>query len=123
VISTFGAKARAYADRLGDIEAIVVEPEVIGDGYREAVRRREQGESVYGLVLIDDPRVAFGYLYGEQILAQLPGYDVRQTAIDQLAGVWLWDAKYLFGLNARVVTKPHSGDWHPIVAYETDLTN
>jgi peptide/nickel transport system substrate-binding protein len=46
-----------------------------------------------------------------------------KTAIDQSAGVWLWDAKYLFGLNARVVTKPHSGDWHPIVAYETDLTN
>jgi peptide/nickel transport system substrate-binding protein len=46
-----------------------------------------------------------------------------KMAVDQSAGVWLWDAKYLFGLNARVVTKPHSGDWHPIVAYETDLTN
>ena len=46
-----------------------------------------------------------------------------KMAVDQSVGVWLWDAKYLFGLNARVVTKPHSGDWHPIVAYETDLTN
>jgi len=46
-----------------------------------------------------------------------------RVAVDQSAGAWLWDAKYLFGLNTRVVTTPHSGDWHPIVAYETDLTN
>jgi ABC-type transport system substrate-binding protein len=48
---------------------------------------------------------------------------VVKTAVDQRAGIWLWDAKYLFGLNKRVKVQPRSGDWHPILAYEAELTN
>jgi peptide/nickel transport system substrate-binding protein len=46
-----------------------------------------------------------------------------KKAVDESAGIWLWDAKYLFGMNKRVKVQPHSGDWHPIVAYEAELTN
>jgi peptide/nickel transport system substrate-binding protein len=42
-------------------------------------------------------------------------------AVQDAAGVWLWDAKYLFGINRRLRVIPHSGDWHPIVASEIDL--
>jgi peptide/nickel transport system substrate-binding protein len=45
-----------------------------------------------------------------------------KKAVDESAGIWLWDAKYLFGINKRVKVRPHSGDWHPIVAYEAELT-
>jgi peptide/nickel transport system substrate-binding protein len=48
---------------------------------------------------------------------------VVKLAVDQKAGVWLWDAKYLFGINKRVKVQPRSGDWHPILAYEAELTN
>jgi peptide/nickel transport system substrate-binding protein len=44
-----------------------------------------------------------------------------KTAVDQQAGAWLWDAKYLFGINKRVSVTPRSGDWHPILAYEATL--
>jgi hypothetical protein len=26
-------------------------------------------------------------------------------------------------MNKRVKVRPHSGDWHPIVAYEAELTD
>jgi len=85
VISAFGPQAIAYAQRLGDLEAIVVQPDFIGTGYAEAVRRRELGHSFYGLVCVDDPRIAFGYQHGEEILAQIPDHERRRLAIDQLA--------------------------------------
>lgn len=44
-----------------------------------------------------------------------------KLAVDQNAGIWLWDAKYLFGINSRITVQPHSGDWHPILAYEVSL--
>jgi peptide/nickel transport system substrate-binding protein len=47
---------------------------------------------------------------------------VVDTAIDQKAGIWLWDANYLFGINKRVTVEPRSGDWHPILAYEAQLS-
>jgi hypothetical protein len=40
-----------------------------------------------------------------------------KLAVDQHAGIWLWDANYLFGINKRVAVTPRSGDWHPILAY------
>jgi peptide/nickel transport system substrate-binding protein len=42
-------------------------------------------------------------------------------AVQDAAGIWLWDAKYLFGINKRLRVTPHSGDWHPIVAHEIDF--
>ena len=42
-------------------------------------------------------------------------------AVQDAAGIWLWDAKYLFGINRRLRVIPHSGDWHPIVASEIDF--
>jgi hypothetical protein len=85
VISAFGPKATAYAQRLGDLEAIVADPEWIGTAYVEAVRRRGTGRPFYGLVNVDDPRVAFGYRHGGEILAQLPDHESRMAAADQLA--------------------------------------
>lgn len=41
--------------------------------------------------------------------------------VQDAAGIWLWDAKYLFGINRRLKVTPHSGDWHPIVASEIDF--
>lgn len=85
MLSSFGPKAAALAPRLGDIDAVVTDREVIGHGYVEAVRRREAGQSFYGLVTFDDPRIAFGYAYADQILAQLTDYDVRVHVCEQLA--------------------------------------
>jgi peptide/nickel transport system substrate-binding protein len=48
---------------------------------------------------------------------------VVKTAVEQKAGIWLWDAKYLFGINKRVRVQPRSGDWHPILAYEAELVS
>jgi ABC-type transport system substrate-binding protein len=69
----------------------------------------------------------------KSIAAVLPVVDHRareaaaraavKKAVDESAGIWLWDAKYLFGINKRIRVQPHSGDWHPIVAYEAELTN
>ena len=84
MISSFGPNATAYARRLGEMDAIIADPEFIGVAYREAVRRLELGQSFYGLVCIDDPRVSFGYRHGAEILAQLPDYDLRRTVMDEL---------------------------------------
>ncbi len=85
MISAFGPKATAYAHRLGELDAILVDPEHIGEAYSEAVRRRGRGHQFYGLVCVDDPRVAFGYQHGEEILAQIPDLDRRRRIADQLA--------------------------------------
>jgi hypothetical protein len=84
MITAYGDRARAFAQRLGDLEAIVTDADNVGHAYREAVRRREAGESFYGLTLIDDRRVAFGYAYGNQILAQASDYDVRRAVAQRL---------------------------------------
>jgi hypothetical protein len=85
MISAYGPAATAYAERLGDVEAVITEFSHIGTAYVEAVRRRNLGERFYGLVCVDDPRVAFGYRHGHAILAQIPGYDDRCIVADRLA--------------------------------------
>jgi hypothetical protein len=85
MISAFGPIAQRYAQRLGDLEAIICDPEFIGLAYAEAVRRRERGESFYGLVCIDDPRVYFGYKHAENILVQMRDFDTRRHVMDLLA--------------------------------------
>jgi hypothetical protein len=85
MLASYGPSAQAYAQRLGDVEAIVTDADSIGAAYVEAVRRRELNESFYGLLCVDDPRVAFGYKYADQILAQIPDYDFRRFSLHQLA--------------------------------------
>jgi glycosyltransferase involved in cell wall biosynthesis len=84
MISAIGERAKSYAQRIDNVDAILVDAEAIGNGYREAVRWRELGRSFYGLVCVDDPRIAFGYQYGEQILGQVTDYDVRRAVAGQL---------------------------------------
>jgi hypothetical protein len=84
VIKAFGPKATAYAERLGEVNAIVADPEVVGTAYQEAVRWRNEGGSFYGVVCVDDPRVAFGYAHAEAIFRQLPDFDARRYVVDQL---------------------------------------
>jgi len=84
VISAYGPRALRYAALLGDINAVICDPDYLGEGYLEAIRRREAGDSFYGLVLIDEPRVTFGYRHGEEMLSQVPDYDARRLLLDQL---------------------------------------
>jgi Glycosyl transferase family 2 len=85
MISAFGSRAKRYAPLLGDLDAVICEQESIGEAYLEAVRRRETGETFYGMLLVDEPRVAFGYRHGGEILAQIADFDRRRLIIDQLA--------------------------------------
>ena len=85
MISAYGPAATAYAQRLGDIEAVITEFSHIGSAYVEAVRRRTLGERFYGLVCVDDPRIAFGYQHGNDILAQVTGYEGRCIVANRLA--------------------------------------
>lgn len=85
MISSFGPKASAYVQRLGDLEAIVTDAQFIGQAYREAVRRRELGESFYGLVCVDDRRLGFAYAFGAEMVAQIPDYDARCDALERFA--------------------------------------
>jgi len=86
MISAFGPGAERYARLIGDMDAIVADPERLGDAYIEAVRRREAGETFYGLMLADDPRISFGYRHTAEILSQLADFDRRRVVLDQLAG-------------------------------------
>jgi hypothetical protein len=86
MISAFGAGAQRYARALGvgTFDAVIADQGAIGSAYIEAIARRERGEAFYTMVLWDDPRVAFGYRYANQILAQLEDYDFRRIVLDQL---------------------------------------
>jgi hypothetical protein len=84
VIDAFGPLAERYAQGLGDIDLVVSDIKGVGDAYFGAVRRLESGIPFYCMLLADDPRVEFGYRYGEQILAQLPNDESRNMAIEQL---------------------------------------
>jgi hypothetical protein len=85
VIAAYGPAAEAYAARLGDIDAVICEPEVLGLAYIEAAHRRARGETFYGLVLVDDPRIAFAYRHTEAILSQVADYDARVRVVEQFA--------------------------------------
>jgi hypothetical protein len=84
VIDAFGPQAARFAQRLGDVAAIVADAEGAGDARREAAKRRRTGAPVYGMVVFDDPRVAFAYRHAEEILAQVADYDFRRLILDQL---------------------------------------
>jgi hypothetical protein len=85
LISAFGPQAIRYARGLGDLDAVIAEVGNLGQGYVEAVKRLESGRPFYCMLLLDDPRVAFGNAYGEQILSQIPDYDRRRIVLEQLA--------------------------------------
>ncbi len=56
MISAFGPRAQAFAKGAGDLEAVIVDTEALGaHAYREAVRRRELGQSFYAMVLTHEP--------------------------------------------------------------------
>ena len=85
MISAFGAAAERYACGLGDIEAVVAEPDHIVPAYLEALRRRERGESFYGMLLADDTRVALAHAASLSILGQFSDVDRRAQAFEMLA--------------------------------------
>lgn len=68
-----------------------------------------------------DALIAEGGAAADDAARDAAAAKVVKTAVDQQAGAWLWDAKYLFGINKRVSVQPRSGDWHPILAYEAAL--
>lgn len=86
MISAFGARAERYARLIGDLDAIVADPDHVGDAYLEAVRRREAGETFYGLMLTEDSRIAFGYRHTAEILSHFSDFDRRRAVLDRLAG-------------------------------------
>jgi hypothetical protein len=85
MIGTFGPIANRYASGLGDLDAVVTDLGLISEAFGEALRRRDAGRPFYGMVLIDEPRVAFGYNVGEQLLERIDDYDRRRIMIDALA--------------------------------------
>jgi hypothetical protein len=85
MIAAFGPDATRFARGLGDLEAIVADLAAVGEAYAAAVRRRESGRPFYGMLLVDDPRVLFGYRHTEAILANIEDYDKRRVYMSQFA--------------------------------------
>jgi hypothetical protein len=83
VISAFGPKAQAHAATLGDLAAVIADPEHVIDAYLEAVRRRERGGTFYGMLLIDEPRAYTLETVAPAIFAKWPGFDERRAVLDQ----------------------------------------
>jgi hypothetical protein len=84
VISAFGERAEAFAEGLGDLEAVIADTTMLGRAYLEAVRRRELGGAFYGMVLYEEPRAQTTLGYAWQVLAQVTGFDARRAALDLL---------------------------------------
>jgi hypothetical protein len=101
MISAFGAVAERYAAGLGDIDAVVTDPEHIIDAYFEALRRREQGEAFYGMILADDARVALAYSAAPSILEQFADIDLCARAFAMLSAG-----------TVHVGTRPASEVWN-----------
>jgi hypothetical protein len=85
MISAFGAAAQRYATGLGDLDAVVTDPEYIVEAYFEALQRRERGERFYGMILADDPRIALAYSVSPSILEQFPDIDLCSRAFAMLS--------------------------------------
>ncbi len=85
MITAFGAAAERYARGLGDIAAVVTDSAHLVEGYFEALRRRERGESFYGMVLADDQRVELAYNSALSIVGQFTDVDMRARAFEMLA--------------------------------------
>jgi hypothetical protein len=85
MISAYGPQATRFAARLGDLDAVITDVGTIATAYAEAVRRREIGAPFYGLVCLDDPRAAFGFAIGDQVLAQVTDDASRRIVLARLA--------------------------------------
>jgi hypothetical protein len=82
VISVFGPAAERYAAGMGDVDAIVVEPPRLVDGYVEAVRRRTAGESFYGMLLLEENRDRTMSLLAPGVLLETTGPDFQRAALN-----------------------------------------
>ena len=85
MISAFGVRAQAFAAGMGDLDAIVTDTDSLGAAFLEAVRRRELGESFYGMVLYSEPRVRTILGVAHKVLEQVPHFDDRRIALNRLA--------------------------------------
>jgi hypothetical protein len=113
VISTFGRGAARYAQGLADLDAIVIDIGGAGEAALEAAKRREAGARFAGMALLDEPRVAFGYRHVEEILAQIPDYDLRRLMLDQL----LLGTLPINGTRADVLWEPQVALLAPVIAF------
>jgi len=86
VISAYGARALRYAAAMGDIDAIVVEPLFLGEGYVEAVRRRGEGRSFYGMLLLDEARDRTMTQLVPAVLQQTGGSDRHREILYSVQG-------------------------------------
>jgi len=84
VISAFGARARAFAQQAGELEAVITDTESLGLAYCEAIRRRELGRSFYTMVLHAEPRAQTTLTYASAVAAQIASFDERRALLDQL---------------------------------------
>jgi hypothetical protein len=91
MISAFGARAERYAAAMGDVDAIIVESQYIGAGYIEAVRRRKDGESFYGMLLLEDPRDRTMTQLAPMVLSQGNDPDQHRALLSGAVngGVWM----------------------------------
>ena len=85
MISAYGANAERYAHGLPGLDAVVTEPQHVVQAYFEALARRERGESFYGMILDEDPRVALAYGAAPSIVDQFADVDMRARAFAKLA--------------------------------------
>jgi Glycosyl transferase family 2 len=91
MISAFGAQAEHYAAGMGAVDAILVEPQYVGAGYIEAVRRRKDGEPFYGMLLLEDPRDRTMTQLAPMVLSQGTDADQQRALLSGAVngGVWM----------------------------------
>lgn len=83
MISAYGPAAERYAARMmGTVDAIVVEPAHLSNGYVDAVRRRSAGESFYGLLIFDENRDRTMTTIAPSILSETPGVDFQRATFN-----------------------------------------
>jgi hypothetical protein len=82
MISAFGPAAERYAVAMGVVDAIVVEPSRLLDGYVEAVRRRSAGESFYGMLLLDENRDRTMSMLAPAVLHETPEPDHQRSTLN-----------------------------------------
>ena len=84
MISAFGPRARAFADRLGDIDAVIADERLVMGAFPEAVRRRQAGETFYGMVLIEDRRTRAVFNVAPGVLTTIDDLDQRRVTLEHL---------------------------------------
>ena len=84
MISAFGPRAQAFAQALGDMDAVIADMSMLDAAHGEAARRRAHGERFAGMVLFEEPRAMTTLSYAWQVLAQIADFDMRRAALDQL---------------------------------------